>query len=66
VTLRTKRQNIAEKLVREEMEVCGGLLNEVYDRQLRINKILFANGFISEEKYEKVKKDYINMKSYRI
>lgn len=59
---RTKRQDIAWKLAREEMEVCGEMLNEVHQRQLRINKILFSSGFISEEQYEKVKKDYSAIK----
>ena len=61
-----KRRDIAEKVLREEMKICEGLLNEVYERQLSINKVLHANGFISKEEYEKVKKDYSAMESYRV
>jgi uncharacterized membrane protein len=66
MSIKTKRQYIAEKVVREEMEVCEGLLNEAYERHLKVSKILFANGFISEEEYEKVKKDYSTLESYRV
>ena len=64
--IKTKRQHLAEKLVQEEMGVCEGLLNEAIERHLRASKILFANGFISEEEYEKVKKDYSALEVYRV
>lgn len=64
--VKTKRQHLAWKLVQEEMEVCEGLLNEAIERHLKVGKILFANGFISEEEYEKVKKDYSFVQFYRV
>ena len=40
--------------------------DELLEKQLRVNFILFSEGFISEEQYEKVKENCSNMEAYRI
>jgi membrane peptidoglycan carboxypeptidase len=57
--LKGKRFKIAAKVLKEETKVCDEMLNEVHERQKRIHKIMFHNGFISEEDYERAKKEYV-------
>ena len=57
--LKGKRFKIAAKVLIEEMETCERMLDDVYERQVRIHKIMFHNGFISEEDYERAKKEYV-------
>jgi hypothetical protein len=59
MVLKGKRFDIAGKVLKEEIDACEELLDEVYERQLKIHKIMVRNGFISQEDYEKAKKDYI-------
>ena len=57
--LKGKRFKIAEKLLQEEMDACEKMLDEVHERQIRIHRMMFHNGFISREDYERAKKEYI-------
>ena len=53
-------------MIREEIKYQEGSLEGLRERQLNVNEILFSNGFISEEQYEKVKENCASAVSYRI
>ena len=57
--LKGKRFKIAEKVLKEETRACEELLEEVHQRQIRIHRIMFHNGFISKEDYKKAKREYV-------